>query len=156
MFSHGCVRQIQRSISKNNILVPFMYAYCSNYPYLFVCDWPSINIVLQDAETVYPFSVALYTIKLILCNVFIGLSSIVALCLVLTLSLNYRSSFSLRFFYFSSCNKWENVHSALNPLKNTSVDWMSHNVWCFSQDVSFCPHPITQLVLSKACYILCF
>ena len=88
------------------------------------------------------------------CNVFISLSSIVSLCLVLT-SLYYRSSFSLRFFLnFTSCNKWENVHSAINPLKNTSVDWISHNVWCFSQDVSFCLLPITQLMLSKTCYIL--
>jgi hypothetical protein len=36
---------------------PFMYAYCSNYP----C--PSTKIILQ--ETVYPFSVPLYTSKLI-------------------------------------------------------------------------------------------
>jgi hypothetical protein len=33
------------------------------------------------------------------CNVFFGLSSIVSLCLVLTLSLYYRSSFSILFFY---------------------------------------------------------
>ena len=44
-----------------------MYAYCSNYPCLFVCDCPSAKIALQDAETVYPFSVPLYTSKLIFC-----------------------------------------------------------------------------------------
>ena len=62
--------------------------------------------------------------------------------------------FHLVFINFTSCNKWENVHSAINPLKNSSVDWISHNVWCFSQDVSFCLLPITQLMLSKTCYIL--
>jgi hypothetical protein len=61
--------------------------------------------------------------------------------------------FHLVFINFTSCNKWENVHSAINPLKNSSVDWISHNVWCFSQDVSFCLLPITQLMLSKTCYI---
>ena len=61
LLSHGFVRRIQRPISKNSILVPFMYAYCSNYPWLFVCDFPSIKIILQD---VYPFSVLLYTSKL--------------------------------------------------------------------------------------------
>jgi hypothetical protein len=61
--------------------------------------------------------------------------------------------FHLVFINFTSCNKWENVHSAINPLKNSSVDWISHNVLCFSQDVSFCLLPITQLMLSKTCYI---
>jgi hypothetical protein len=52
---------------------------------------------------------------------------------VLTLSLYYCSSFS--HFIFTSCNKWENVHSALNPLKSTSVDCILRIVWCFSQYV---------------------
>ena len=70
MFSHCCVRQIQIPISKNSILqnvVPLMYAYCSNYACLFVCDCSITKIVLQDAETVYSFSVSLYTSKLIFC-----------------------------------------------------------------------------------------
>ena len=37
--------------------------------------------------------------------------------------------------FFTTCNKWENVHSALNPLKSTSIDCISRIVWCFSQYV---------------------
>ena len=44
----------------------------------------------------------------------------------------------------------------LNALKNTSVDWIPHNVSCFNQDVSLCPLHITQLMLSKTCYMFWF
>ena len=44
-------------------------------------------------------------------------------------------SFVIFTFFVTSWNKWENVHSALNPLKSTSVDCISRIVWCFNKYV---------------------
>ena len=86
------------------ILVSFMYAYCSNYPCLFV-----YKIRPTRCKNCVPFPCAFIHKQTYImcrgcsfafnfqCNVFICLSSIVSLCLLLTLSLYYRSSFSLVF-----------------------------------------------------------
>ena len=71
------------------------------------------------------------------CIIFFSLSSFVAVIIVL--------HFHFGLFLFCSCNKRENVHSALNSLKN----WISHNVLCFNQDFSFGHFSV---YVSKACY----
>ena len=82
-----------------------MYAYCSNYPWLLVYKHH-----LTRCRNCLPFQCAFIQKQTYVlgrccsfafnfqCNVFICLSSIVSLCLLLTLSLYYRSSFSLGFF----------------------------------------------------------
>ena len=135
MFLRGYIRQIQRPISENSILVLFMYASCSNYPCLLVSDCPGTKIVLQYAETVYPFSVALYTSNLMF---WLGVAHLLLIFCVtfsfVCLPSSHRVLYwrclyiivlhflFVLFCFFTSYNKWENVHSALNPLKNTSVD----------------------------------
>ena len=142
MFSHGYAWQIQRPISENSILVPFMYAYCSNYPCRTCLPFQCAFI---HKQTYYLVRGCLFAFNFQY-NVFICLSSIVSLCLVLTLSLYYCSSFLLRFFKnFTSCNKWENAHSALNSLKYTSVDWNSHNIWCLVKMFHFVPFSLLSL-----------
>jgi hypothetical protein len=132
LFSHGCVKQIQRLISNNSILVPFMYAYGSNYSCMPTVQTIHVCLLFKLFMSVHlrllqyklhltkcrnclPFQCGFihkqsyYLVRCcsfafnFQCNVFICLSSIISSCLVLTLSLYYRSSFSLRFvlfFYF--------------------------------------------------------
>jgi len=100
---------------------------------------PTVQTI--HAETVYHFSVPLYTSKLI---IWLGVAYLLLIFSVMFSFVCLPSShcvlywrclhiivlhFYFFFLYFTSCNKWENAHSALNPLKYTSVDWISHNVW---------------------------
>ena len=130
-----------------------MYAYCSNYPWLFV-----FKNHLTRCRNCLPFQCAFIQKQTYVlgrccsfafnlqCNVFICLSSIVSLCLLLTLTLYYRSSFSLVFFFnFTLFHKWENVYSALNPLKNTLVDWISHMFNVLLKMFHFVSFPLLSL-----------
>ena len=86
---HACsfaIAPVQNRLARCRNCLPFQCAFIHKQTY-FLCRCCSLTFNVQ-------------------CNVFIGLSSIVSLCLSLTLSLQYPSSFSLWFFqYFTSCIK---------------------------------------------------
>jgi hypothetical protein len=62
----------------------------------------------------------------------------------------------LLFFIFTSVNFNILLHVINERIHSKILQLISHNVWCFNQDVSFCPLPITQFMLSKTCYIFGF
>jgi hypothetical protein len=106
--NHSCMPTVQ-TIHVCLLFKLFMYAYCSNYscmPTVQTIHVCSFAIAPVQTSSYKMHKQAYYLVRCcsfafnFQCNVFICLSSIISSCLVLKLSLYYRSSFSLRFVLF--------------------------------------------------------